>query len=70
MAQSAGFQYLPVDSPAVADLGSYHADWALLSKNQAFLQQPVFQALESAHVALPAAMMWTDDFSNMYRLLK
>ncbi len=70
MAQRAGFQYLPVETPAVPDLGSYHADWALLSKNQAFLEQPVFQNLESTHVTLSAAMMWTDDFSNMYRLLK
>jgi len=70
MAQSAGFQYLPVDSPAVPNLGSYHADWALLSKNQAFLQQPVFQNLDSTHAVLPAAIMWTDDFSNMFRLLK
>jgi SAM-dependent methyltransferase len=70
MAQRAGFQYLPVESPAMPEQGCYHADWALLSKNQAFLRQPVFLSLGSTHAPLPAAMMWTDDFSNMYRLLK
>lgn len=70
MAQRAGYQYLLVQSKASERLGRFRSDWALLSKNQAFLHNPVFaNAVRSE--AIPAeTIIWTDDFSNMFWLLK
>lgn len=71
MALRAGYEYLLVQSEASPDsLGRFRSDWVLLSKNRRFLQQPVFQNLKKTSAAPAQAIVWTDDFSNMYRLLK
>lgn len=71
MAMRAGYQYLLVQSQASTDdLGRYRADWALLSKNREFLQQPILQKAKSASATPAKAIVWTDEFSNMFRLLK
>lgn len=71
MAQSAGLQYLLVQSPPSADkLGQYRADWALFSHNRIFLLDPIFETAASAGASMAESVLWTDDFSNMFRLLK
>lgn len=70
MAMRAGYQYLLVQSQASESLGRYRSDWALLSKNQAFLQQPVLQQFKNTSTTPTEAIVWTDDFSNLFRLLK
>jgi len=70
LAKRAGYDYLLVQSPPSEDLGWYRADWALLSKNQPFLQGPVLQKAKSTSATPIESMIWTDDFSNLFRLLK
>lgn len=71
MARQAGYHYLFVQSKASSDsLGRYRSDWALLSNNQAFLHSPVFAEVEHSDTEPEQTIMWTDDFSNMFRLLK
>ena len=70
MARRAGYQSLLVESTADKNAGRYLSEWALLSKNQAFLQQPVFQKFSPTSATAQEAIVWTDDFSNMFRLLK
>jgi SAM-dependent methyltransferase len=69
MAMYAGYQYLIVQSQPSESLGRFRSDWALLSKNQQFLQQPVFANIPRSSTTTEA-IVWTDDFSNMFRLLK
>ncbi len=70
MATRAGYQYLLVESEASKNQGRYFSIWALLSKNQAFLQSPAFANRAHANVTPVQPIIWTDDFSNMFRLLK
>ncbi len=69
MAQRADYQYLFVESQPNQDLGRFRSQWALLTKNQAFLQQSVFADFP-LNPNPTEAIVWTDDFSNMFRLLK
>lgn len=70
MAEHAGYDYLFVQSQPSDSLGWYRADWALLSNNRKFLQNPVLQKAKSASTTPVKSIMWTDDFSNLFRLLK
>jgi len=70
MASRAGYDYLLVQSEPSEQMGWYRADWALLSKNQSFMQQPVLQKFKDVSAAPVESIIWTDDFSNMFRLLK
>ena len=70
MAESAGFEYVLVKSRPDENLGWYRADWALLSKNQQFLREPVLQQAKTTGADAIGSILWTDDFSNMFRLLK
>lgn len=70
MATRAGYDYLLVESQPSDNLGWYPADWALLSKNQPFLQESALQKAKSTSATPVESIIWTDDFSNMFRLLK
>ena len=71
IANRLGFDYVLIKSPQSSDdVGSYRADWVLLSKNQAFLQQTALQNAKTKLTIPTNSILWTDDFSNMFRLLK
>ncbi|MBS3953851.1 MAG: fused MFS/spermidine synthase [Methylomicrobium sp.] len=70
MAKRAGYDYLLVQSQPSENRGWYRADWALLSKNQPFLQVSALQQAKSTGTTPVESIIWTDDFSNMFRLLK
>ena len=49
----------------------YATTWMLLSKNRAFLDQPVIsEAAEEPLSDAKAMPLWTDDFTNLYSILK
>lgn len=49
----------------------YATTWMLLSKNRAFLDQPVIsEAAEEPLIDAKAMPLWTDDFTNLYSILK
>jgi spermidine synthase len=70
MALRAGYQYLLVQSQASESLGRFRSDWALLSKNQTFLHDAAFANAAHPRITPSETIIWTDDFSNMFRLLK
>lgn len=49
---------------------TYHADWMLLTYNQAFLRLPAIASATSAMDDLPEVGLWTDDYHNLFRILK
>jgi hypothetical protein len=52
------------------DFGLYQSDWAYLTRNHAFLQQTsINQALDNSEIP-NKSVVWTDDFSNLFSLLK
>ncbi len=49
----------------------YATTWMLVSKNQAFLNQSVIREAAEPPLALSKPMpLWTDDFTNLYSILK
>ncbi|MFM8342883.1 MAG: fused MFS/spermidine synthase, partial [Methylomonas sp.] len=71
LAQKENYQFKVVHTPSRDDdFGLYKTDWAYLTRNQTFLQHPVIsQALDGAEMP-NKSVIWTDDFSNLFSLLK
>lgn len=44
--------------------------WVLLTDDRAFIDHPVIRARRSGIVPIPGLKPWTDDFSNMFQLLR
>lgn len=71
LAEGVGYQYLIVHSePSPDGVSFYGADWAILTRNQAFLKQPAIEAALAQQLTPAASLVWTDDFSNLFRVLK
>jgi hypothetical protein len=50
---------------------SYDSVWMLLSRDRNFLQQPAIAARTSPRPSIPEGVrVWTDDYSNLLRILK
>lgn len=65
------YQVRFIREPASADdFGLYRSSWALISRNRAFLEQSAIAL--AAEVEEPSAkrLTWTDDFCNLFSLLK
>jgi hypothetical protein len=56
-------------NPRGADIAD-KSDWILLSRNPAVLASPKFQGHLDALPAPDSAMLWTDNFSNLFRALR
>jgi hypothetical protein len=52
------------------DMMDWSSEWVLLARNDKVLGQPgIFTHLESRN-DVPAIVPWTDDYSNLFQLLK
>lgn len=71
LAQRENYQFRVIHTPSREDdFGLYQSDWAYLTRNQAFLQHPVIsQAVDNTEIP-NKSVIWTDDFSNLFSLLK
>jgi spermidine synthase len=45
-------------------------DWVLVAKNQDALQQPAIASAASRITAIPGLHVWTDDFNNLFQVIK
>lgn len=50
-------------------LEQYSSDWMLLSKDTTLFDRPVFKAATAAETPVPAPL-WTDNYSNLYQILR
>lgn len=46
------------------------SDWVLVTRNRELLARPNIRSRESAIEEIPGLLPWTDDFNNLYRVLK
>jgi SAM-dependent methyltransferase len=46
------------------------SDWVLVTRNRAFLEHPVIRKSATAIEARPGWRLWTDDFNNLFQVLK
>ncbi len=64
-------QAMWIDGQATQSLGTDATDWILMTTNRQFLADPVVKASVSPwKSAAPPSEIWTDDYSNLFRLLK
>ena len=59
-----------VDTDTDEDAGSYGSTWVLVTRNETFFNRPAFQQNEDVKHLPGAALIWRDDFSNLFRVLK
>jgi len=70
IARDAGFQaVLIADRPPALSL-RYASDWVLLTRNAAFLRNPAIAAYSNSIVPRAGLPEWTDQFTNLVRILK
>ncbi len=48
----------------------FPSDWVLISNDPAVFELPAFRAVQSQLAPEPSAPLWTDDYSNLYRILR
>ncbi|MDR7377178.1 hypothetical protein J2X19_001857 [Rhodoferax ferrireducens] len=53
-----------------ADSDLRRTDWVLVSRSAQRLQTPLVQSASSAIQAIPGLRLWTDDFNNLFGVLK
>lgn len=58
-----------VQSGEVTAKEQFKSDWVLLSPNSAVLETPGFRAVDSGRPTSSAAL-WTDDYSNLFKVLR
>ncbi len=69
LAHDAGLIAANVDDEA-KDAGALDSDWVLVTRNQAFLDRPAVRARISKIEPIPGLPMWTDQFNNLFKILK
>jgi hypothetical protein len=69
-AEALGFATLVVDTDGEDDAGIYGSTWILLSKDPDFFRKQAFLDSKDVVPLEGESLAWTDDFSNLYRILK
>ncbi len=64
-----GKQFIYVESRENGANEEFSADWVLLTDNKEVLQSPAFRAAAS-NPAPTSAPLWTDDYSNLFQILR
>ena len=59
-----------VDTDSDEATGAYGSTWLLLTTDRAFFDQPAFQENGDVRQLEGPTIAWTDDFSNLFRILK
>src|SRR5258708_7838130 len=61
---------LPVENDDDDDAGVYRSDWMLLSASPAAFEGKLLKEAAERIDAVPRVKLWTDDYSDLYRILK
>jgi len=59
-----------VDNDDDDDVGVYRSDWLLLSGSAAAFEGPLLRETAQRIETAPRVRLWTDDYSDLYRILK
>jgi hypothetical protein len=59
-----------VDTESDEDEGAYGSTWVLVTEEESFFDRPPFQGNEDVKALPGKALVWRDDFSNLFRVLK
>ncbi|MGA3027912.1 MAG: fused MFS/spermidine synthase [Bryobacteraceae bacterium] len=71
MAEHLGWPAMFINTDDVKETGEYGSDWVLISRNQGLLDTDAIQDEETEwERPREKPMVWTDDFSSLWRVLK
>ena len=70
LADSIGWTALRVVDAPAKDSDDYHSDWIVVTRNTALLQSLREQASAKEAMASPGMKPWTDDYNNLFEVLK
>ena len=65
-----GWRARVVDTDSDEDEGTYGSTWVLVTQDESFFDRPAFQDNEDVKPLPDKALVWRDDFSNLFRVLK
>lgn len=65
-----GIELREVDNEDDDEIGVYRSDWLLLSTSPAAFEGPLLQAGAQRIPSAPHVQLWTDDYSDLYHILK
>jgi hypothetical protein len=69
-AKSLGKQTQVIDTEDEDDTGVFGATWVLVTGHRRLFEKPELKAVPPKLVAQNALRLWTDDYSNLFRILK
>ena len=72
VAEQAGYQSVLIADEAADDTRGLLAlsDWVLVTKNEKFLNAKIIQERKYPFETIPGLQLWTDDFNNLFKVLK
>ena len=71
LAQEFGLDIVQVDRPASSGRDSYSSEWILLTRNPALLEIPAIKSHAISFEGYTSPIkLWTDDYSNLFQILK
>jgi spermidine synthase len=68
-AQSFGKDAVVLETTEDDATNCYSTTWVLVSMSKGFFDQPTFHAVGSRPAIKPGLRVWTDDYSNLFRVL-
>ena len=69
-AESLGKRAAVIDNDDDDDNAVFTATWVLVSARQGFFDYPLIRAAATTAKRMPRLRMWTDDYSNLFQILK
>ena len=71
LSQEFGLAIVEVDKPAGADVGSFPSEWVLLTHDPSLFEIPAIKSLAISFDGYSSPIrLWTDDYSNLFQILK
>lgn len=70
LGEALGWPTVYVDNPTEEDRGISASDWVILTTNTWLLNDPALVAASELFAAEDRPLLWTDDYSNLLRLLR
>jgi hypothetical protein len=69
-AESLGKRAAVIDNDDDDDNAVFTATWVLVSARQSFFDYPFIRSAATPVKSMPRLRMWTDDYSNLFQILK
>ena len=69
LANEIGKQVIQVSNEENSDQGAYATDWALVTSNKRFLDDPIVRSMNNTDREAKPPIVWTDQYSNIVRVL-